>query len=158
MNALGLADLREATAEHLVTLRVLYKDVTGGEKTVEEVFGTSMDAEINMLMGELGYNEAKKTHTMREYKGRREELLKFLQTQVEADRRAGVKPSNGQPANTATTQSVPETAGTVAQTQTEPEKTVSAGASGHSQQAETLGSLKAVTEQAKNGNGKKRFF
>lgn len=91
LNTLGVQSLRDLTGEHLVTMRVLYKDVAGGDKTIEDVFGSPLDAEIEALMDQLQWSTAKRRMAWDGHKGRREELLAYMRAQVSAAGGSGEK-------------------------------------------------------------------
>jgi hypothetical protein len=79
MNALGCASPKDMETDHLLTLKVLVQEIQKGEKTVEEVFGSKFDKEIDTLFVEQGKNAAEQRMLRASYRGRAEELLKYLQ-------------------------------------------------------------------------------
>ena len=81
-NALGVQGISEVEPLHVVTLRVLYQEVHKGEKTVDEVFGSPYDKEIEALFTELKYNGTMQRQTRETYLGRAKDLLEYLRGRV----------------------------------------------------------------------------
>jgi len=82
LNAVGLHSVRDLETEHLVTLRVLCQEIKRGDKTVEEVFGSPFDKEIDALFAQLKKNQAQQRLLRESYMGRANELVEYLRGQV----------------------------------------------------------------------------
>lgn len=78
LNAVGVPSPRELETEHLLTLRVLCEEIRRGDKTIEDVFASEYDKEIDSLFEQLQINQARQTLMRREYRGRAHELLESL--------------------------------------------------------------------------------
>ena len=78
MNAVGCASPKDMETDHLLTLRVLLQEIQKGEKTIEEVFGSKFDKEIEALFDEQGKTGPERNVLRISYRGRAEELLKYL--------------------------------------------------------------------------------
>jgi hypothetical protein len=74
--------LKDLEVEHLVTLKVLCGEIKRGEKTIEEVFGSPLDKEIDALLTQLGKNASQSRMLRESYKGRPKELLDYLRGQL----------------------------------------------------------------------------
>lgn len=81
LNAVECPSTKDLEVEHLVTLKVLCGEIKRGEKTIEEVFGSPLDKEIEALLTQLGKNAAQSRMLRESYKGRPKELLDYLQGQ-----------------------------------------------------------------------------
>jgi peptidoglycan hydrolase CwlO-like protein len=55
-----------------------HKQLISKECTLEDIFGSTDDAEIDQTMEALNWNEAQKTMARTNYKGRRSELLEYV--------------------------------------------------------------------------------
>lgn len=82
MNAVGCASPKDLETEHLVTLRVLCQEIKRGEKTIEQVFGSPHDKEIDALFVQLGKNATQQRLLRDSYMGRAEKLVEYLREQV----------------------------------------------------------------------------
>jgi hypothetical protein len=82
LNSIGVPSIRELETEHLVTLRVLVQEIKRGDKTIEQVFGSEYDKEIDSLMVQLKKNQAQQRMLRDSYMGRAKELLDYLREQV----------------------------------------------------------------------------
>jgi hypothetical protein len=82
MNAVGCRSPKEMEVEHLLTLKVMCEEIKRGEKTIEQVFGSQWDKEIEALCTQLKKNEAAKTMLRTSYMGRAKELVEYLRSQV----------------------------------------------------------------------------
>lgn len=78
LNTLGATSVRDITADHILTMRTLFREIRDGDKTIEEVFGSPEDEEINALMVELGWNATKQRMSLEAFKGKRSDHLAFL--------------------------------------------------------------------------------
>ena len=78
LNAVGVPSPKELETEHLVTLRVLCGEIKRGDKTIEEVFGSAHDKEIDALFAQLKMNQAQQTMLRNSYLGRAAELVAYL--------------------------------------------------------------------------------
>jgi hypothetical protein len=82
LNAVGLASPKEMETEHLVTLKVMCEEIKRGDRTIEAVFGSPHDKEIDALFTQLKKGEAEKTLLRRSYMGRAKDLLDYLKGQL----------------------------------------------------------------------------
>jgi len=78
MNAVGCASPKDMETDHLLTLKVLVAEIQKGEKTIEEVFGSPLDKEIDALFAEQGKNAAEQRMLRLSYRGRAQALLDYL--------------------------------------------------------------------------------
>jgi hypothetical protein len=78
MNAVGVSSPKELEVDHLVTLKTLCEEIKKGARTIEEVFGSQYDKEINALFIQLGKNETEKRLLKNSYMGRAKELVEYL--------------------------------------------------------------------------------
>ena len=82
MNAVGVSSPAELEIDHLLTLKVMCEEIKRGERTIEEVFGSPWDKEIEALFTQLKKNQAERTMLRNSYMGRAEELVKYLRDRV----------------------------------------------------------------------------
>ena len=82
MNAVGCASPKEMETEHLVTLKVMCEEIKRGDRTIEAVFGSPYDKEIEALFTQLKKNEAEKRLLKGSYMGRAKELVEYLRERV----------------------------------------------------------------------------
>lgn len=75
----GTADLGP---DEILALQAWHKQLKEGDCTIEDIFGSPLDAEIDECMTALGWSETKKRMTRDNYKGRREELLGYVREQA----------------------------------------------------------------------------
>lgn len=107
MNALNVQGVADIGTDEIVALQAWHKQLIAKESTLEDIFGSTDDAEIDSLMESLKWNEAQKTMSRTNYKGRRTELLDFLRGKwKEAQAASG----NTTPINTRRGQTVTEAA------------------------------------------------
>jgi hypothetical protein len=95
LNSVGVPSPKELETEHLVTLRVLVSEVKRGDKTIEEVFGSPFDKEIDSLFSQLKMNDAQQRMLRNSYMGRAKELVEYLR-----DRQAPARSTPAVPAPT----------------------------------------------------------
>jgi hypothetical protein len=101
MNAVGVTSPKELEIDHLVTLKALCEEIKKGVRTIEEVFGSPFDKEIESLFTQLGKNETEKRLLKNSYMGRAKELLEYLrgrlaptgQTVAKTETKATEKPA-----------------------------------------------------------------
>jgi hypothetical protein len=77
-NAVGVTSPKELEVDHLVTLKTLCEEIKKGVRTIEEVFGSQYDKEIDALFTQLGKNETEKRLLKNSYMGRAKELVEYL--------------------------------------------------------------------------------
>jgi hypothetical protein len=82
LNSVGVPSPKELETEHLVTLRVLCQEIKRGDKTIEEVFGSPFDKEIDALFVQLKKNDTQQRLLRQSYMGRAKDLLEYLRSQV----------------------------------------------------------------------------
>ena len=78
MNAVGVTSPKELEIDHLVTLKALCEEIKKGVRTIEDVFGSPFDKEIESLFTQLGKNETEKRLLKNSYMGRAKELVEYL--------------------------------------------------------------------------------
>jgi hypothetical protein len=104
MNSVGVTSPKELEIDHLVTLKALCEEIKKGVRTIEEVFGSPFDKEIESLFTQLGKNETEKRLLKNSYMGRAKELLEYLrgrlaptgQTVAKTETKATEKPADTQ--------------------------------------------------------------
>jgi hypothetical protein len=84
LNSVGVASPKDLETEHLVTLRVLCQEIKRGEKTIEEVFGSPYDKEIDALFTQLKKNDTQQRMLRSSYMGRAKDLVEYLRSQTGA--------------------------------------------------------------------------
>jgi hypothetical protein len=82
LNAVGVPSIKELETEHLLTLRVLCQEIKRGEKSIEEVFGSPYDKEIESLFTQLKKNGTQQRMLRNSYMGRAKDLLDYLRGQT----------------------------------------------------------------------------
>ena len=92
LDLFGHADVREMTVEDLAAMRVIYRELSEGEKTLEEVFGSPFEDEIAMLMKQLRKTRQQEEMLRNSHRGRTEELLRYLRSQVAQDGQGKAEP------------------------------------------------------------------
>lgn len=98
LNALGAPSIRDITADHILAMRAMFSDIQKGDKTIEDVFGSPEDDEIDAAMVELGWNASKQTMSKQAHKGRRSEHLDMLRAELAKKGRVATTPAKGQKA------------------------------------------------------------
>lgn len=82
LNAVECPSVKDLEIEHLVTLKVLCGEIKRGEKTIEQVFGSPLDKEIDALFKQLGKNNAQQRMLRDSYAGRNQKLVDDLTAQL----------------------------------------------------------------------------
>jgi hypothetical protein len=82
MNALGVQGMADVGTDEIVALQAWHKQLLSKESSLEDIFGSSDDAEIEQGMEALNWNEAAKTMARANYKGRRSELLDHVRAKL----------------------------------------------------------------------------
>lgn len=82
LNAVECPSIKDLEIEHLVTLKVLCQEIKRGEKTIEQVFGSPLDKEIDALLTQLGKNASQSRMLKDSYAGRTQGLLDYLKGQL----------------------------------------------------------------------------
>jgi len=82
LNAVECPSVKDLEIEHLVTLKVLCGEIKRGEKTIEQVFGSPLDKEIDALFKQLGKNNAQQRMLRDSYAGRSQKLVDDLTAQL----------------------------------------------------------------------------
>jgi hypothetical protein len=110
LNAVECPSIKDLEIEDLVTLKVLCGEIKRGEKTIEQVFGSPLDKEIDALMTQMGKNASQQRMLKESYAGRTKDLLEYLkaQTSGQATRVAMPVTSHAGAANTPVTEAVVE--------------------------------------------------
>ena len=107
-NSVGVTSPKELEIDHLVTLKTLCEEIKKGARTIEEVFGSPHDKEIEALFTQMGKNETEKRLLRQSYMGRAKELLEYLKGRMSAGATQGTpvgkKEPNPEPTKQAETQ------------------------------------------------------
>jgi len=82
LNAVECPSIKDLEIEHLVTLKVLCTEIKRGEKTIEQVFGSPLDKEVDALLTQLGKNASQSRMLRDSYAGRTSQLLDYLKGQL----------------------------------------------------------------------------
>jgi hypothetical protein len=82
LNAVECPSVKDLEIEHLVTLKVLCQEIKRGDKTIEQVFGSPLDKEIDALLTQLGKNATQQRMLKDSYAGRTKELMEYLTAQL----------------------------------------------------------------------------
>jgi len=82
-HALGIQGIEDIDGDMLITLRATYSSLKNGEATLEEVFGSSESARIDELAKALNWNTARIAMMRGQYKGRVQEMIAYLEAEVE---------------------------------------------------------------------------
>jgi len=82
MNAVGVTSPKELEIDHLVTLKALCEEIKKGVRTIEDVFGSPHDKEIDSLFTQMGKNETEKRLLRQSYMGRAKELVEYLRERI----------------------------------------------------------------------------
>ncbi len=88
-NSVGVTSPKELEIDHLVTLKTLCEEIKKGARTIEEVFGSPYDKEIDSLSAQLGLNETQKRVHRESYMGRAKDLVEYLRERTKGS--GGVK-------------------------------------------------------------------
>jgi hypothetical protein len=97
LNAVGVAGIKELEMEHLLTLRVLCEEIKRGDKTIDQVFGSPYDKEIDALFVQLKVNVASQTMLRKSYLGRAAELVTHLRERLGPASAMSGEPVNKEP-------------------------------------------------------------
>ncbi|HEX5426593.1 MAG TPA: hypothetical protein VFW94_23800 [Candidatus Acidoferrales bacterium] len=84
MNAVGCASPKEMEVDHLLTIRVLCDEIRKGTRSIEEVFGSPYDKEIEKLFTQLGKNETERRLLRNSYMGNAVGLVEYLRSKAGA--------------------------------------------------------------------------
>jgi len=94
LNALNVPGMADIGTEEIVALAAWHKQLLSKDSTLEDIFGSSDDAEIDQAMAALKWNEAQKTMARTNYKGRRSELLDHVRAKLkESESATGKAPT-----------------------------------------------------------------
>jgi hypothetical protein len=107
LNSVGVPSIKELETEHLLTLRVLCQEIKRGEKTVEEVFGSPYDKEIDALFTQLKKNDTQQRMLRNSYMGRAKDLVEYLRGQTGPAPRTAVPATQAAPAKAAAPTTAP---------------------------------------------------
>jgi hypothetical protein len=107
LNSVGVTSPKELEIDHLVTLKTLCEEIKKGTRTIEEVFGSPFDKEIEALFTQLKKNETEKRLLRDSYMGRAKDLVEYLRGRVGAPQGQTVTPAK--PTQTATQAQTQET-------------------------------------------------
>jgi hypothetical protein len=82
LNSVGCSSPKEMEIDHLVTLKALCEEIKKGVRTIEDVFGSPFDKEIEALFTQLKKNETEKRLLRDSYMGRAKDLVEYLRGRV----------------------------------------------------------------------------
>ena len=88
MNAVGCSSPKDMEVDQLLTIRVLCEEIQKGDRTIEEVFGSPHDKEIDRLFQQLGKNETERRLLRQSYMGNAAGLLEYLKTKLPSESRS----------------------------------------------------------------------
>lgn len=110
LNSVGVTSIKELEIDHLVTLKTLCEEIKKGARTIEEVFGSPFDKEIESLFTQMGKNETEKRLLRQSYMGRAKDLVEYLRGRVNAGSTQGqpVGQKQAAPQQTASTEDKPQ--------------------------------------------------
>ncbi len=91
MNAIGCASPKDMEIDQLLTIRVLCEEIQKGDRTIEEVFGSPHDKEIDRMFQQLGKNETERRLLRQSYMGNAVGLLEYLKTKLPSESRSAPK-------------------------------------------------------------------
>ena len=107
-NAVGVTSPKELEIDHLVTLKALCEEIKKGVRTIEDVFGSQFDKEIESLFTQMGKNETEKRLLRQSYMGRAEKLVEYLRGRLAPTGQGTARDTQGKatekPADTQATQ------------------------------------------------------
>lgn len=121
LNALQVQGLADIGADEIIAMQSWKNQLTERVVTLEDIFGSPEDQEIEALMEKLNWTPTKRKMAWDNYKGKRSDLLTYLREQLAAAGQTGpekVTPIK-QETNTAT-EAQPETKAEPAETKTVP--------------------------------------
>lgn len=87
-NALNIAGKDDVGADQIIAMQSWQNQLSAGESTIEDIFGSPDDVEIERLMNALGWNDTKKRLSAQSFRGRRSEHLQYLREEAQ---KAGVE-------------------------------------------------------------------
>jgi len=82
LNSVGVSSVANLELEHIAILRVLCSEIKKGDKTIEEVFGSQYDKEIDAAFLQLKMNQAQITMLRNSYSGRADQLISYLRERL----------------------------------------------------------------------------
>lgn len=81
-NSLGVSGPADIGGDQLLAMQAWKKQLNEGESTIEDIFGSPLDDQIQQAMNDLGWNGTKQRLSRDAFKGKREDHLKYLQEQL----------------------------------------------------------------------------
>ena len=128
-NALNVKGPADLGPDEIIAMNSWKNQLQEGSAILEDIFGSTDDAEIESGMKTLGWNEGKKTMAFNQYKGNRGELLKYVREQLKergdttpttttpaTDKKEEAAPTETKKAELETKSAEPETKSTPAET------------------------------------------
>lgn len=88
MNAIGCSSPKDMEIDQLLTIRVLCEEIQKGDRSIEEVFGSPHDKEIDRLFQQLGKNETERRLARQSYMGNAAGLLEYLKGKLPSEARS----------------------------------------------------------------------
>lgn len=158
LNALGIPGVEDVGVDELVTLRAWANDLKDGRQSVEAIFGSVFDEEIEKTMKALGWNATKQRLSRENFAGNPEGHVQHLRTEakklgVEVELKKGAEPSRTETAGP-TTESQPASKQAIPVEESKPTPTAaqqdtSAGEMFPSESASTPSAPSATTSGSK---------
>lgn len=81
-NAVNVPSPKEMGVDEIVTLRTLCEEIKKQVRTVEDVFGSEFDKEIDSLMDQLKLPQAQRSLLKNSYRGRAKDLVENLRSRL----------------------------------------------------------------------------
>ncbi len=128
-NAVGVTSPKDMGVDEIVTLRTLCEEIKKQVKTIEEIFGSEWDKEIESLMDQLKMPEAQRGLLRTSYRGKAKDLVENLRsrlgpaTQAKTAETTTEKKKDAKPKNTNPKTNTPPAAADQQPTQTQQEQT-----------------------------------
>lgn len=78
LNTLGVRGVEDIQTDELVALKAWAREIKAGSKSIEDIFGSPLDEEIERTMKALGWNETQKRLSRTNFAGNREGHLAYV--------------------------------------------------------------------------------
>lgn len=118
LNTLGVRGIEDIKTDELVALKAWARELKAGSRSIEDIFGSPLDEEIERTMKALGWNETQKRLSRTNFAGNREGHLAYVKAEA-AKANITVEPAGGAAPTSATAEAAeaePETTDTPAET------------------------------------------
>lgn len=87
MNAVECPSPKDLTIDQILTLRTLCEEIKQGKRTIDEVFGSEYDKEIEAIFVQLKTGAAERNLMRTSYRGRPKDLLEYLKGKLPSSAR-----------------------------------------------------------------------